>query len=930
MGAPFGRGRSFKQMSIASELPYDVFVSYRRTDNKGGKISELVAAIESKFHECALPRLHFFFDTEEITGGDDWEHRILRGLRQSRLFLAMLTPNYPESEWCRREYEEYLRRAAVLQQPGEGVACLCLLRLDEWSTAADYAESQWLKQLHRHQRFDFHPWVREGKAALKRADVRDSLTELCAFIGDRLDRLRRAEASPGNVPRLQAHFVGRVEELRSLREAVALHKQGVIANVLGLGGLGKAALAVAYAHAYAWDYPGGRWFVDCAGSPSSEHCRSLPEALRAFAIKIGFSFSERAEQDDEIAVRELLLNLTKCGRALMILDNVESGSFISPDQLTRFQRNDSLHVLITSRLGERDLCGSYPDRAFVSIDTLPEVDALALLEVHQPNEEFKSSAERSSAIEIVRLLGGFTLAVETTALYLGTYATEVDCSALCESLRSGGLDASEAAAADERVRLAWHEKLLTTTLRLTWQRLDKASRFALFACAYLPAEHIALAWLQPLLWERFPYLGNPADVLPRTPWNALVHDLLSLRIWQRAPVSDDKANSETTPKVVRLHRLVQAVAKRLGEDECDGNAIRERLCEIIVERGRVIWADYVKPTTRWEVEPLRACADLWLGEERGAGAALASSICTPLTGLARWRDAEALLRKALPLAEQFLPSDHPNLVSLYANLGQTVMRDGRLTEAEALFRQALAISETYVLRDYNIIGTILGGLGVVLQAMHRWDEAEQICRRGLDIERHISGDHSSGVVAALQNLGSVLMHSGRPGEAEPLLREALQSAEITYGFESPIVARALNNFSMVLQDTDRFSEAEAHFRRALEIDKACYGSDHPTVATRLNNLSDLLRVRGRYGEAEQLIRQALTIDLKYLGQNHSDYARDLGNLGCLLMRMNRVGEAVPILRQALEITTSALGPDHPTTALRRENLAIGLTKSAPD
>jgi len=64
-------------------MPYDIFISYSRRDNKGGRITELKQRIEADYREIAKEELQCFFDMEDIRGMDDWRHRILQGLRES-------------------------------------------------------------------------------------------------------------------------------------------------------------------------------------------------------------------------------------------------------------------------------------------------------------------------------------------------------------------------------------------------------------------------------------------------------------------------------------------------------------------------------------------------------------------------------------------------------------------------------------------------------------------------------------------------------------------------------------------------------------------------------------------------------------------------------------------------------------------------------
>ena len=107
---------------MPSSMPHDLFISYSRCDNERGQVAALKAQIESSFHAFAGRDLRVFFDTHEIVGMDDWRQKIQRSLRESQVFLAVLSPNYLASPYCRGEWEDYVRYEAMRQCPGEGVA----------------------------------------------------------------------------------------------------------------------------------------------------------------------------------------------------------------------------------------------------------------------------------------------------------------------------------------------------------------------------------------------------------------------------------------------------------------------------------------------------------------------------------------------------------------------------------------------------------------------------------------------------------------------------------------------------------------------------------------------------------------------------------------------------------------------------------------
>ena len=80
-------------------MPYDLFISYSRRDDKQGQVRALKEQIETDYRSFAKEDLRCFFDIEEIASMDDWRHRILAGLRDSNLLLLVLSPAYLDSPY---------------------------------------------------------------------------------------------------------------------------------------------------------------------------------------------------------------------------------------------------------------------------------------------------------------------------------------------------------------------------------------------------------------------------------------------------------------------------------------------------------------------------------------------------------------------------------------------------------------------------------------------------------------------------------------------------------------------------------------------------------------------------------------------------------------------------------------------------------------
>ena len=175
------------------------------------------------------------------------------------------------------------------------------------------------------------------------------------------------------------------------------------------------------------------------------------------------------------------------------------------------------------------------------MDELPEAAALELIESYQPGGKFRDAAERAAAEEIVRLLGRFTLAVETAAVFLGQFAGDVTCAGFRDRLKREGLTGLEGAASATSEGVRHGEKSLTATLAPTLERLGEPERLALAYAALLPADHVPLPWLRALMAERFPELGRDAEPGYPDPWQTLVRRLFSLRLLQPTGCRDPRA-----------------------------------------------------------------------------------------------------------------------------------------------------------------------------------------------------------------------------------------------------------------------------------------------------------------------------------------------------------------------------------------------------
>ena len=317
--------------------------------------------------------------------------------------------------------------------------------------------------------------------------------------------------------------------------------------------------------------------------PPSRH--DLAAAIRTLDVDLGVEFTDDEKLDDTRAAKRILQNLheraergaaARAGepdppqpRTLLILDNIDDARLLQPPHTDLLSGSSWLHVLATTRLGPEQLSPDDARHRLLPVDELPEDDALRLIASYQPQGRFASDDERAAAREIVTLLQGFTLAVEVVAVHLAERGGRLTCAALRDRLKAEGLTGLENIAGKTTRGIPHVERLVTVTLAPTLAALSPPESLVLTLAALLPPDHVPLPWLRAVAAATFPDLGQDAPPGYDDPWLSLVNHLISLRLLQVVELAADGR----TPRLCRVHRLVQEVVKKTQPDD---QATRER------------------------------------------------------------------------------------------------------------------------------------------------------------------------------------------------------------------------------------------------------------------------------------------------------------------------------------------------------------------
>jgi len=796
-------------------MQYDIFISYSRADNDQGQVNSLVDRIATEFKEFAGRDLEVFFDTREISGGQYWQDTILGGLKESRLMLACLSPAYLASQWCEWEFNEYQKYELGRAFIGEGMAPIYFVEVPGFEQADfEQTAAAWVKELRLRQHYDLRPWYNEGETALQKTDVSTRLQELTKQVWKQVHSGEMADRRRGNLDQANERFVGRSSEMRRLHRMVGLGRMGVLTAVNGLGGIGKTALALQYAHAYGSFFSGGCWQIRCEGKTDIKEAFASLRNQRDLLYELNEEEKKSIDLQFERVLQELRkrsnqaqeeLAKTPSGKdskssILILLDNVDKPQLLDDDQLRHLPKGDWLCLLATTRLGPEDLAVLEEDD-FLAVDELPDEDGLALIESYQKKRRFKNSDEQQAALAIVRLLGGLPLAVEVAAVYMGRY--NIPCMDFLARLQEDGRDYFATVEKDTKGKIRHGEKCLAITLQPTLERLDSVERLALRYAAHLPADQIPLPWLRSLVTRDYPQYGKDAKKGEPDPWLNLVRRLLSFRLLQATGVVTD----DGLPLIVRMHRLVGEVL--LSEEE-DKDDILQILSEFVMERGKYIDENWLRQENRWEILPLAGLAERWLDDNNMDGADLTSWLSVPLRKLAYYSEAYGLLLRTVALEEQMLEPDHPNLATRYSNLALVEQDLGNLDEARILMIKAVAIENL--------------------------DEARILMKKAVPInEKVFEPDHPS-LATSYSNLAMVERDLGNLDEARILMKKAVAIYEKVFEPDHPSLATSYSNLAMVEKGLGNLDEARILMKKAVAIEEKAFEPDHPSLATSYNNL----------------------------------------------------------------------------------------------
>ncbi|MDS0140579.1 MULTISPECIES: tetratricopeptide repeat protein [unclassified Amycolatopsis] len=667
---------------------------------------------------------------------------------------------------------------------------------------------------------------------------------------ERMNDTTSTQRRPRQLPPPPVYFVSRLDELADLDRLVDEHRSGSesrpgVAVLIGLGGVGKTALAVTWARNHAKRFKDGHLYADLSGSsddPAAFPAVVLAGFLRALGVE-----PERVPVNPVEQVG-LYRTLTADARRMLVvvIDNAVSVQQVRP----LIPASAGCVVVVTSH---RHLDGLYTEGAqFIEVPPLAPHDAEMLL-IRLVGEE--RAHDRRAVAELALLCGCLPITLHVVAARLAT-RRHWSVSRVVEQLR------------DERSRLAALDQLSDAETPVT----------AVFDWACQDLEPYALDLYR--LLGRLPTRDFGIDLAAAVTEMAKPDIALVLQTLADASLVEEVAHGR-----YRFHDLVRLHARSQRAD--DGDEVLPRAARWYLQQ--MTRANLVVIPMRWRVSPVAddlageppafssdAAALDWLaGELPNVLAVLEEAVLNRHDELA-WQLCEAhwelmLYRKHYTewlrshdlgitaaercrnaIAESRL---HYQLGRAHLDLGQ---REPARTETQAAIELARRAG------DRRNESAALEQLGRIAQDDHDFDTAIACFTDSLHIEDELGIPR--GVASRHRRLGDVLLLVDRDDEAE---RHLLAAQQMFAELRSPKdEARTALGLARIDARAGRYDVADERLARARHVlsreASPTYEADvlraQGDVAVRRGNIE---QARRHLTEAVELVRDlgGVSLDL---------------------------------------------------------------------
>ena len=890
-------------------MSYLVFLSY---SHKDAEIygHEYILALKHQIELSLGGSDVVFLDTEALHLGNEWNSKIKSSLHNSQVFICLLSENYINSEYCTRERLWWAQKEMKNGRLHQAMLPIYYIEIE----SANIRNSDtWQKM--RHFQSNAVPWFPDGAQMTAETLIKNKLdsAQILTAISRIINNERVLSRGCTTIPPYNQNFVGRINEMRDIRQ-ICLNRGMTAASIPvihGEAGCGKSELALAYAHGYACEYPGGSFFIpmeniQCWSDAWLEFAnQSCRENLMQVSELLGLTAEDQKQPPEKYAgniARAMWKYIKSHGQTLLLLDNLDSLELLSDSGLTKLFPNgvlpEELDIIATSRNTPHTNIGSLA-KGYL-LQNLDEEAALELLRLHCEESPFNLSAPQQddgeiiAAKELLKYLDHHAWSVEIIAGYLGqNYRYGENSAAILQRLKKDFSITAEIRSFRDIPDCTG--KLLKPTvekiaaMQLGPEILDMACAAAIFAPEMIPEKILEIFWK-----KQYGHL----ECSKPDPWK-----------WVWETLKDYHIVYSRSDGIARMHRNTQSFFRKKGMEKHEQFAavIDDILSETALNAS--------------EAHCISGFAQFILSQPWGNKYFL--NVSGYISGfLLKWyylSDTKALLETLQTIFETGISGEEWKTAaehSLFENRGAYYYSSCQYEKALESYRRSAAIATAKFSEEHPAVARTYGEIVHIYLAVGNYQQALDFAQKTLKIREKTSA--APKVVSIAYNDVALCYHSmGDHVNALAFYKKSAAAAELPH----TTLAAVYNNIGMLYDSTDNLEQAAEFLNKSLALHIAAREDDLQTAEV-YNNLGKVCSRMGNFSEALEYLNKSLEIMVTFLPEDHPNIAFIHTNTGNTCFATGNYELALENYNKSLTIREKRLPENHLETARNYKHLGM--------
>jgi len=296
-------------------------------------------------------------------------------------------------------------------------------------------------------------------------------------------------------------------------------------------------------------------------------------------------------------------------------------------------------------------------------------------------------------------------------------------------------------------------------------------------------------------------------------------------------------------------------------------------------------------------------------------------------GQGHYVEAIEYYEKSLEMSQKTLPADHPDLATLYNNIGNVYKSMGEYSKALESYEKSLEIKKKTLPADHSSLATSYNNIGAVYDSMGKYSKALEYYEKSLEIRKKTLPVNHPDLAQSCNNIGSIYDSMGEYSKALEYYEKSLEIRKKTLPVNHPDLAQSCNSIGSVYDSMGEYSKALEYYEKSLEIMKKTLRVNHPDLAESYNSIGSVYDSMGEYSKALEYYEKSLEIRKKTLPVNHPDLATSYNNIGLIYNSMGEYSKALKYYENSLEINKKTLPANHPLLATSYSNIACVYTNT---